>query len=154
MVCVCARARVCVCVLHIYTITYIHIKKKRKDICTCIRYIYIYIYTHMRARARIHTHRHAHTHTHTPGTRVYRQAEYPPPRRSIWWTDAPTPSRGRPTRFTKFRPSLDSGGLFFSADVGPAERMAPRWLGSISDVGWSRIHRKRINCSRSFFLPW
>lgn len=41
------------------------------------------------------------------------------PARSIWWTDAPTPSTGRPTRFTKFRPSL------------PPTRLAPppRLLG-------------------------
>lgn len=31
---------------------------------------------------------------------LYRQPGVPS--RSIWWTDAPTPSTGRPTRFTKF----------------------------------------------------
>lgn len=33
---------------------------------------------------------------------LYRQLGVPP--RSIWWTDAPTPSTGRPTRFRKFPP--------------------------------------------------
>lgn len=38
------------------------------------------------------THSRACTYRH-----MYKQAEYLPPPRSIWWTDAPTPSRGKPT---------------------------------------------------------
>jgi len=87
--------------------------------------IYIYIYTYRYKEKRYiyifslsytHTGRsYAHIHAHT-----YRQAGYLPPPRSIWWTDAPTPSRGRPTRFTKFRPSLDSAQYFFFNRRGTA----------------------------------
>lgn len=42
---------------------------------------------------------------------VYRQPPGMPPR-SIWWTDAPTPSTGRPTRFTKFPPTTSSPNFF------------------------------------------
>lgn len=70
--------------------------------------MYVYIYT-----GRAHSYAHIHV-------RTYRQAGYLPPPRSIWWTDAPTPSRGRPTRFTKFCPSLDSAQHFFSTDAGAA----------------------------------
>lgn len=46
---------------------------------------------------------------------VYRQPPGVPPR-SIWWTDAPTPSTGRPTRFTKFPPTTSSPN-FFSLNI-------------------------------------
>lgn len=101
-------------------------------------YMCVYVY--------VHIHIYEHTYIHT-----YRQAEYLPPPRSIWWTDAPTPSRGRPTRFTKFRPSLDSARLFFRR-TRRRRRMASRRVASIAEGG--ALHDGNVLIASDFFALW